>query len=110
MKLAAVDDTLEKLGTPKMYEKLHMKSKLMIIGWVVYSLAMNFFDTAWWINFKETASCGLYIAHIINYCIHVNTFMDMLFIFFLWFVYTYKNIRTSARDAHTYIYIFVFMI
>lgn len=81
-----MDDTLEKLGTPKMYEKLHTKSKQIIIGWIMYSLTINFFNTKSWLQFEETASWGLYMAHIVNYCIHINTFVDMLFTFFLWFV------------------------
>ncbi|XP_011707022.1 PREDICTED: uncharacterized protein LOC105462193, partial [Wasmannia auropunctata] len=87
-KLAVVDDTLEKLGTPKMYEKLHMRSKQIIICWIVYSLAMNFIDTIWWLSLEETASFGLYIAHVVNHGFHINAFMDMLFAFFLWYIGT----------------------
>ncbi|XP_011868447.1 PREDICTED: uncharacterized protein LOC105562317 [Vollenhovia emeryi] len=87
-KLAAVDDTLEKLGTPKMYEKLYAKSKQLIFGWLVYVLIINFFDTIWWLRFEELASWGLYMAHIINFYVHMNAFVDMLFIFFLWYIGT----------------------
>jgi len=81
-----VDDTLEKLGTPKMYKKLHMRSKQVIICWIVYSFTLNLIDTIWWLSLEETASFGLYIAHIVNHGFHINVFVDMLFIFFLWFV------------------------
>ncbi|XP_067207937.1 putative gustatory receptor 28b [Linepithema humile] len=87
-KLALVNDTLEKLGTPKMYQKMHVWSKWMVIGWIVYSLVLNCYDTIWWINQKETASWGLYLSHIFNYNIHINAFVDLLFIFFLWYVGT----------------------
>lgn len=86
-KLATVNDTLEKLGTLKMYKNLHTKTKQVIIIWIVYSLVMNAFDTIWWLSSKETTSWGLYLAHIVNHCIHINAFVDMLFTFFLWYVY-----------------------
>lgn len=107
-KLAAVNDTLEKLGTPKMYKELHIKLKYMIIGWIVYSLTMNFFDTIWWLSIEEIAPWGLYFAHAVNHCIHVNTFVDMLFTFFLWFVQCSKILYVHIYEyqyAHTHTYI-----
>ncbi|XP_011868444.1 PREDICTED: uncharacterized protein LOC105562313 [Vollenhovia emeryi] len=85
-KLASVDNTLEKLGTPKMYEKLHAKSKQIIISWIVYSLSMNIVDTIWWLRIKNFASWAIFIIYILNHCIHVNTLVDILFTFFLWLV------------------------
>ncbi|XP_036140807.1 uncharacterized protein LOC114255496 [Monomorium pharaonis] len=86
-KLAAVDDTLEKLGTPKMYQKLHVKIKQIIIGWIVYYLAISVFDSIWWFNFYDS-TWGLYLPYILNHCIHINVLVDLLFIFFLWYVGT----------------------
>lgn len=81
-----MDDTLEKLGTPKIYKNLHIKTKQIIIGWIMYSFMINIFDTIWWLGFEELTSWRLYMAHIVNHCIHINVFIDMLIIFFLWYV------------------------
>ncbi|XP_011866875.1 PREDICTED: uncharacterized protein LOC105561476 [Vollenhovia emeryi] len=72
-RLTAVDDTLEELGTPKMYEKIHMQSKRIAIGWFLYSLVMNFSDTKWWLDRKETTSWGFIVPHLYNHSLHVNT-------------------------------------
>ncbi|XP_070156714.1 uncharacterized protein [Polyergus mexicanus] len=88
IRLAAVDDTLEELGTAKMYRKIHILGKGILIGWIVYSLAINFDDTIYWLSRKEFASWGLFLSHILNYPIHVNTFLDLLFIFLLWYIST----------------------
>ncbi|TGZ46193.1 hypothetical protein DBV15_06532 [Temnothorax longispinosus] len=40
-KLAAVDDTLEELGTPKMYRKIYIWSKRVVIVWIMYSMTAN---------------------------------------------------------------------
>ncbi|XP_029665626.1 uncharacterized protein LOC115237014 [Formica exsecta] len=88
IRLAAVDDTLEELGTPKIYRKIHILGKGILIGWIVYSLAMNFDDTIFWLSRKEFASWGLFLSHILNYPIHVNTFLDLLFMFLLWYIST----------------------
>ncbi|XP_029665574.1 uncharacterized protein LOC115236975 [Formica exsecta] len=98
IRLAAVDDTLEELGTPKIYRKIHILGKGILIGWIVYSLAINFDDTIFWLNRKETASWGLFLSHILNYPMHVNTFLDLLFIFFLWYIGTrFDKVNVHVR-------------
>jgi len=84
-KLAAVDDTLEELGTPEMHQKMYKRSKQTIIGWIMYILIVNFYDTLWWLNIQQNA-WGFFTAHILNYCSHINAFVNLLFIFILWFV------------------------
>jgi len=69
-----------------MYKKLQMKLKQIIIGWIVYSLTINFFDTVWWMSLEKTTSWRLLLTQLINYCIHINTFMNILFTVFSWFV------------------------
>ena len=86
-KLTAVDDTLEKLGTSKMYWKMHILSKQMVVGWIVCSLVINIYETILWSYKKKASFWGLVIPHIFNHCVHINTFVDLLFIIFLWFVY-----------------------
>jgi hypothetical protein len=85
-KLTAVDDTLEKLGTPKMYQKMHILSKWVVIVWIIYCLLGSFYDTIWFIQKKETLSWKLVAAHIVNHCANINTFVQFLFITLLWFV------------------------
>lgn len=85
-KLAAVDDTLEELGTSKIYQKMHKWSKRMVIAWIICSLAANFYDTLWWINREEMSAWVYILPHIGNYCLHANGLVDLIFITFLWFV------------------------
>lgn len=85
-KLAAVDNTLEELGTPKLYHKLHMYAIGLLIGWLICTEIGNMGDMMWWFYTKEDR-WYLLIPHIINYYYHVNTFMDLLFMLILWFVY-----------------------
>ncbi|XP_071632446.1 uncharacterized protein [Temnothorax longispinosus] len=83
-KLAIVDDSLEELGTPKMYQKMHMWSKIVIIGWLVLSLFTNFYDSLWWLKKSGNA----YVSYALNHSIHINTLVDLLFISILWYVGT----------------------
>ncbi|XP_050463452.1 uncharacterized protein LOC126857776 [Cataglyphis hispanica] len=84
-KFAIVDDTLEELGTPKLYQKMYARSKQVIIGWIAYSLSINFYDTLWWFSVKRDI-WGFLVAHIINHCVNINAFVDLFFIFILWYV------------------------
>ncbi|KAL6267842.1 hypothetical protein P5V15_000914 [Pogonomyrmex californicus] len=59
------------------------------MGWIVYCLAVNFSETLWWISLKkDTKYWRLFLSHIMNYGSHVNEFMDLLFIFLLWYIGT----------------------
>ncbi|XP_012218180.1 uncharacterized protein [Linepithema humile] len=96
-RLAAVDDTLEKLGSPKIYRRMHMLSKRMIIGWIVYTFVSNFYDTYWWLK-KEKAPWGLILGLILNFCFHINTFEDLLFLFLLWYIGTrFDKVNKNVR-------------
>lgn len=85
-KLSAVDDTLEKLNIPKTYQKLHIFSKRVIIGWIVHALIMNIYDTIWCLKLIKHIPWGYLWIHIINHPMHINEFTDLLFMFLLWFV------------------------
>ncbi|XP_071572179.1 uncharacterized protein [Temnothorax nylanderi] len=67
-----------------MYQRIHKYSNLVVIGWIAYSLSLNFLDTIWWTGLDN--SWGLFIAHILNHCININAFVDLLFTFFLWYI------------------------
>ncbi|XP_072754244.1 uncharacterized protein [Anoplolepis gracilipes] len=85
-KLAVVDDTLEELGSPKIYQNMYTWSKRTVIAWIVYSNAYNFYDVIWWVNRKETASWAFIISYLLNHPLHVNMLMDLIFITILWYI------------------------
>ncbi|KAL6422645.1 hypothetical protein ACFW04_010705 [Cataglyphis niger] len=95
-KLAAVDDTLEELGTSKIYQKMHIWSKRVVIAWFIYSLASNSYDTLWWINREKIAIWMFIFPYIGNYCIHANEFVDLIFVTFLWYI----NNRFDKINEH----------
>lgn len=107
-KLAIIDDTLEELGTPKIYRDMHMWSKRVIIGWIVYIITINFYDS--WSN---DINCMFYkkliLINILNHCFHVNLFVYLLFIIFLWFVYNIYSIYLYKREIITYLLTFVYI-
>ncbi|XP_067207075.1 uncharacterized protein [Linepithema humile] len=87
-KLTVVDDTLEKLGNPKTYRKLHTLSKIMIIGWIVPTLIINIYSTICCFKFFKQISWRFLLLHTINYPFHINEFADLIFIFLLWYIGT----------------------
>lgn len=90
-RLAAIDDTLEELGTPKRYQKLHTCAKRVLIGWLVCSFTLNTFDMMWWIHVIEDHWC-IIIPYITNHFHHVNMLMELLFMIFLWYVFIFTCI------------------
>ncbi|XP_067203584.1 uncharacterized protein [Linepithema humile] len=87
-KLAAVDDTLEKLGNPKTYQKLHMLTRRIIIGWIVHTLIINIYSTICCFKFFNQISWRLLLFNVINHPCHMNEFTDLIFIFLLWYIGT----------------------
>ncbi|XP_011705635.1 PREDICTED: uncharacterized protein LOC105460841 [Wasmannia auropunctata] len=49
-RLDTIDNTLEELGTPKTYQKLHIRIKGIIIGWLVCTQTGNIVDMIWWLH------------------------------------------------------------
>jgi len=84
-RLAAVDDTLEELGTPKIYQKLHACAKGVLIGWLICNYTTNVFDMMWWFYKVEDRRCMI-LPYITNHFHHVNMLMDLLIIIFLWYI------------------------
>ncbi|XP_067203587.1 uncharacterized protein [Linepithema humile] len=87
-KLAAVDDTLEKLGNPKTYRKLHTFSKRMIIGWIVHTLIINIYSAICCFEFFNQIFWRVFLLYVINHPVHINEFTDLIFIFLLWYIGT----------------------
>jgi len=88
-KLAVVDDTLKELGSLKIYQKIYVWSKRVIIGWIVCSFVLNFNDTLSWLILlrEKPAPWRFIVAHIYNYSYHINGLVDSMFIIFIWFVF-----------------------
>jgi len=84
-RLTAVDNTLEELGTPKVYQKLHACAKGVLIGWLICSNIINVFDMMWWFYKVEDHRCMI-LPYITNHFHHVNMLMDLLVMIFLWCV------------------------
>lgn len=84
-RLAAVDDTLEELRTPKIYQKLHAYAKRVLIGWLVCSYIGNVCDMTWWFYAIKDHRCMI-LPYITNHFHHINMLMDLLLMTFLWFV------------------------
>ncbi|XP_071632262.1 putative gustatory receptor 28b [Temnothorax longispinosus] len=86
-RLAAVDDTLEELGTPKIYQKLYAYAKSVLIGWFVCSYVANVFDMTWWFYAVQDHRCMI-IPNIINHFHHTNMLIELLIMTFLWYIGT----------------------
>lgn len=84
-RLDTVDDTLEELGTPKIYQKLQTYVKIVLIGWLVCSYITNVNDMIWWFYAMTDYRCMI-IPYITNHFHHVNVLIELLFMTFLWFV------------------------
>ncbi|XP_072753459.1 uncharacterized protein [Anoplolepis gracilipes] len=85
--LSLADDTLEQLGIPKEYYKLRNSVKWILISWLMTICVMWIFDSMWYINkFQDTRV--IVILAIINYPFHLNTFMDIIFMFLLRYIGT----------------------
>ncbi|XP_011705358.1 PREDICTED: uncharacterized protein LOC105460568 [Wasmannia auropunctata] len=86
-RLAAVDDTFEKLGIPKIYQKLYVCIKRILIGWLVCSQMVNINNMMWWSRTMENHWCMI-IPYITNHLQHVNMFVDLVFTTYLWHIGT----------------------
>ncbi|XP_011881043.1 PREDICTED: uncharacterized protein LOC105569297 [Vollenhovia emeryi] len=84
-RLAAVDDTLEELGIPKIYQKLHVCIKRTLIGWLICTQLANVNDMIWWFRITKNYQYMI-IPYITNYYHHVNIFMDLVFTIHMWYI------------------------
>ncbi|XP_011865804.1 PREDICTED: uncharacterized protein LOC105560903 [Vollenhovia emeryi] len=97
-RLAAVDDTLERLGTPKIYQKLHTYAKGVLIGWFVCSYVVNVFDMMWWFYATKNYWCMI-LPYIINHYHHTAMLMDFLLMTFLWYIGTrFDKVNEHVRN------------
>lgn len=106
-KLASVDDTLEELGTPKIYQKMHIWSRRIVIGWFVCSLTENFYESFGWMRTRQIVSWAMCIPQVFNWPFQINTFVDLLFISVLWFVQYFKYLVIMSVWILVYANIFL---
>ncbi|XP_029665570.1 uncharacterized protein LOC115236970 [Formica exsecta] len=89
-RLSIVDETLEKLGTPKNYMKLRKQIIWLIIGWIVSIFFMDIIDSLWFfIHMAEyqivIAVCG---SLILNYSYHISVIYDLKYMILLGYMKT----------------------
>lgn len=91
-RLAAADNTLEKLGISKTYHKLYTYVKRVLIGWLVFVNLVNITDMMciWWSEIEDRRY--LILPYILNHHFHVNIFMDLLLATLLWLVLFPNNV------------------
>ncbi|XP_011702910.1 PREDICTED: uncharacterized protein LOC105458969, partial [Wasmannia auropunctata] len=85
-RLIAVDNTLEELGTPKLYRDLHMRTKGLLIGWLICCHVGNISDIICWFYISKGKNHGyliIILTYITNYHYLVNMFVDLLFVIIL---------------------------
>lgn len=85
MKLGLVDNTLEKLGTPKEYRRIKKSIICILIIYLIVSLMLFATDSIWNIE-KHNTIKAITIPFILGYPFHVNTLGDIMFAFVLRFV------------------------
>ncbi|XP_026828042.1 uncharacterized protein LOC109611519 [Ooceraea biroi] len=89
-KLVLVDDTLEKLGTPKEYHKIRNSVKQMLIIWFMMICVTLTSDSLFCIEVLKDKKAML-IPVVMNYCLYINTFMDIIFVLLLRYIGTRFN-------------------
>lgn len=89
-------DTLEKLGTPKNYMKLHISVKRLIIGWIMSVFFVNMIDSLWLIGRspKSYAIIAIYQTFVLNHMSHLNMLYDLTFMMLL------RYILITSNHAH----------
>ena len=110
-RLAAADDTLEELGTLKIYRKLHIHIKRTLIGWLVCTQIANISDMIWFSH--NIGSWCMIMPYITNHIQYANMFVDLIFTTCLWFVCYLKHlyilhINQSILEINNYYHKYFF--
>ena len=80
-----MDDTLEKLGTPKEYHTIQNLIKSTLIVYFIVILILFITDSIWNIE-KHNNIKAMFIGFIIGYPIYVSTIGNIIFVFIVRFV------------------------
>lgn len=80
-----MDNTLELLGIPKEYCKMRNSVKWIFIIWFLIIGMTWFIDSFWFIeNYNDIRA--MFIPIMKNYPLHINSFIDIMYMFVLRFV------------------------
>lgn len=88
-RLSIVNETLEKLGTPKNYMKLRKQVIWLIIEWIIITLFLIIIDVLWFsIRLPRSSTViAICLALIINYSYHINAIYDFKYMILFGFVH-----------------------
>ncbi|CAL1676349.1 unnamed protein product [Lasius platythorax] len=89
-RLTIVNETLEKLGTPKNYMKLRKQIIWLIIGWIVSIFFMNIISSLWFFIHMSRSQIvmAIYVSLIVNHSYHINVIYDFKYMTLLRYVGT----------------------
>lgn len=98
-KLSIVNDTLEKLGTPKDYVKLRKLIIRLIVAWITALFFMNMIDSIWFFEHipSSYAVIGIGLSFTVNQALHINALSDLF----------YMMLLRSVNDDAQYIKYFI---
>lgn len=85
-RLNIVNETLEKLGTPKNYMKLRKRIIWLIIEWIISTIFINIIDILWFF-IRVPKIIAIFLALIINYSYHINVIYDFKYMILFGFVH-----------------------
>lgn len=80
-----MDDTLEKLGTPKEYRRIQNSIIWTLIIYLIIIFILFTTDSIWNIE-KHNTTKAVIIPLVMGYPFHVNTLGDIMFAFVIRFV------------------------
>lgn len=80
-----MDDTLEKLGTPKEYHRIQNSIIWTLIIYLIIIFLLFAIDSIWNIE-KHKTTMAVIIPLVMGYPFHVNTLGDIMFAFVIRFV------------------------
>ncbi|KAL6267837.1 hypothetical protein P5V15_000909 [Pogonomyrmex californicus] len=86
-KLGLVDDTLEKLGTPKKYHRMQNSIIWLLIIYLIVVLISLITDSIWNIE-KHNSTKAISISFVMGYPFHVNAIGDIIFAFVIRYIGT----------------------
>lgn len=97
-RLSVVNNTLERLGTPKNYAKLRTRVIWLIVGWMIVSFMMDIVDNVWFIMHTSTFTVvAVCLPYIINHTLHINALYDFTFMALLGCVRIAIKMSSSSR-------------
>lgn len=83
-----MDDTLKKLGTTIDYHKLYIKTKRLVLTWIIIGILLTYIEAAWLQDqYGYNVTTAIYIVCMQNYCSHLNFISNLIVASILGLVY-----------------------